>query len=273
VLSLQSFVVASRKIVPRGWSPVLQLLSRRLAGLQNYPVTVDGEFELRLDLRERMCHEYFYSSRCNEPTTVEIMRKALRHGDVFIDVGANIGFFSRVASEFVGLSGSVLAVEPAPAAHRILEANTRLLKNVSRYRCALGAEQGQRDFFVRNEGDLSSFERSLDSSEVRVAVRTLDDIAPRNVRFIKIDVEGFEIDVLRGSARVLTDCRPFVYFEHLKKHVHISSMAFADFQRFFNSFGYECRWTTESPAEGLLSSSAGKYILASPRETGFNIFE
>ncbi len=131
----------------------------------------------------------------------------------FIDVGANIGYFTCLLSKLAGPAGKVLAVEPEPQNLALLEKNvkTNNAANVVIFPCALGASEGSAMLGLykpSNRGRHSLLDASA-KTQIQVPVRTLDDLAResgQNVKswsLVKIDVEGYEPFVLKGAQETL----------------------------------------------------------------------
>jgi FkbM family methyltransferase len=142
----------------------------------------------------------------------------LRAGMTVLDVGAHHGLYSLLASRRVGRSGTVYAFEPSARERRVLRMHLILNRcsNVTVEKCALGSENGAKEFFVvqGNQTGCNSLRPPVVSSataEVWVDVTRLDDwIAQKKigrVDFIKLDVEGGELAVLEGAVKLL-GCRP-----------------------------------------------------------------
>lgn len=150
----------------------------------------------------------------------EEILSSLRPGDFFIDVGANTGYFSLLASLCIGIQGKVFAFEPSPRAVSMFEMNMRanasLASRVVLSSVALGSREDVIQLTLGPDGNLGksslhTVAAGTSSNSVAVSVspgdRILDfDIAPR-VRLVKIDVEGGEFDVLLGMADFLK-CLP-----------------------------------------------------------------
>ncbi|MFU3618139.1 FkbM family methyltransferase [Pseudomonas paraeruginosa] len=154
-----------------------------------------------------------------EPDTVDILRAFCDPGSTLIDIGANIGLTSLAMSGLCG-EGLVVAVEPVPATFRLLERNLSLLlhANVKMVNKALGDKDGSVAMYVNESNLATAFVVSEESSgNLDIPLSTLDalvtDCGLASVDFIKIDVEGHELDVLRGARNTLEKFRPNVLLE------------------------------------------------------------
>jgi FkbM family methyltransferase len=131
-----------------------------------------------------------------------IWRNILEPGDLFIDVGANVGSYAIWAAE----SGAeVIALEPADDTFALLQENVALngypIKTI---RAAAGAAPGTGRFTSGRD----CVNRMDSNGTAEISVLTIDSIiGNRTVAGMKVDVEGFEIDVLRGCERALSEHR------------------------------------------------------------------
>jgi FkbM family methyltransferase len=171
----------------------------------------------------------------------EMLANTLRLGDVFIDAGANIGALSLAASSIVGEKGHVYAIEAHPRTVRYLRGNVKLNQaaNVSVIHAALGDHDGTALFSNRRSDDQNSVSSS--SSGIEVPLRTLDSIVPdSNIRLLKIDVEGFELFVLRGAVRLLrrTD---MVFFESSESQFKKFHYTTSDVLAYLASCGFDTK--------------------------------
>lgn len=155
------------------------------------------------------------------------VRAYLRAGDVFMDVGANLGLFTVLAADAVGPAGRVHAFEPNPERLRSLQRNVAIngLTNVLCSGVALSDHQGTAEFNVVLEGwdaysSLGRTEPGIRSRSIRVETDTLDDVCdkggipPGRLRLVKVDVEGWEEFVLRGAHQTLSGpAAPVVIYE------------------------------------------------------------
>jgi FkbM family methyltransferase len=145
------------------------------------------------------------------PAEYAAFRSAVKPGMTALDVGANVGAYSLLLGQWVGPSGAVYAFEPAPSArggllrHIELNALGRVVRAVP---AAVGATPSKAPFVLEStagEGRLATA-GDRDAATVDVAVTTIDDFCAREKLtpdFIKIDVEGAELDVLRGARQTI----------------------------------------------------------------------
>jgi FkbM family methyltransferase len=130
----------------------------------------------------------------------------LRPGDLFVDVGANVGSYTTLASVVCG--AHTIAVEPDPDTMRSLQANVKVNHagdRVELVEAALGACGGSVRFTVGRD-TVNHVTTNADPKARDVVVRRLDDVlAGRKPRLIKMDVEGYEAQVLAGAVDVLAD--------------------------------------------------------------------
>jgi FkbM family methyltransferase len=159
------------------------------------------------------------------------LRSTLRPGDIFVDIGANIGYFSIIASELVGAGGKIYAFEPNQDAFALLKKSIKMnqITNIECMPFAAGAKSGVVQFnHTRNISRSfldattpSQRENSQDKQAVRakyaVQVVRLDDYIKieesKRVRMVKIDAEGFDYYVLQGAVRLLSGRKPDVIIE------------------------------------------------------------
>ena len=170
---------------------------------------------LRLaDWLYRHCYPLYYPlysvwKAVSERRERALMREMISPGMIVTDIGANIGIYTRMFSALTGATGHVHAFEPAPANFEKLEATVSGLSNVSLQHAAVGAASGTTRLYVSSE--LNVDHRTFDSGDGRVSIDVplvkLDDyFSPgQRVDFIKIDVQGYELSVLQGAARVLRE--------------------------------------------------------------------
>ncbi len=145
-------------------------------------------------------------------------------GNVCLDLGANLGYYARPLAERVGPGGRVYAVEPVPVFGRVLRRNLRGLRNVEVLPYALGEENGtvtMGNDSVRTQGYLGTGQNFVGKGAERAALRFEvqmrrgSELFARLERldFIKCDVEGYELPILRDLRPLIERFRPTVLIE------------------------------------------------------------
>lgn len=181
--------------------------------------------------------------------------RLLRPGDAAFDVGSHLGYFGILMGSVVGPTGSVICFEPDPTLHAALQENvTRnrdlISADVTVTRLAVGPARGRASF---ETGGHSTRGRLSDVGDVEVEMITLDDAVERfgAPRFVKVDVEGGELDVLRGG-RALVESRVASF------GIEIHGKDLGDScRRVLEAAGYDCRFLNEAGrAETFLLADA-----------------
>lgn len=152
-----------------------------------------------------------------EPEMRHTLERFVRPGSVFLDVGANEGFFSVLASRLVGPRGRVIAVEPQQRLAPVIRANLELnsCANVSVFSCAISDRRGEAELHLSpdtNTGSTALYQSTrYRLPRVTVPVTTLEDLVERSelpsIDFAKMDIEGFEYEAILGSPRLFESGR------------------------------------------------------------------
>lgn len=167
---------------------------------------------IQADLRDWGGRWHYYAGRYYDQVVPWVIRRYLREGDWFIDVGANLGMHTLRAAKTVGRSGRVVSLEPSPFARDRLEWHVwrNGLDQVVVVPAAVGRSKGKA--LLRHEeahlGTGTLRARGVDDRFTRsteVCVGTLDHLLPQPTAekrvLVKIDVEGFEADVVHGASQ------------------------------------------------------------------------
>lgn len=167
---------------------------------------------------------FYYYGFC-EANLTNFLIRFLKEEDVFIDVGAHIGFYSMLSSEIIGDKGKVYSFEPTPRTFNILKENCNNLKNVNLFNLALSNKNGPIRFFdygpgygAYNSGHTEGA-ALLDKKGEKIEVQTIimDDFLQKNninPTIIKLDAEGLEYKILQGMTKTFSlDKRPLITLE------------------------------------------------------------
>jgi FkbM family methyltransferase len=173
-----------------------------------------------------------------------VLAAALREDASYVDVGTNRGQVLREAVR-IAPAGRHLAFEPVPELAEIVE---REFPAVECRRLALGARAGEAEFcHFRALDGFSGLRRSPEISDargdpefLRVSVSTLDaELAGLEPRVVKIDVEGAELDVLRGARELLANARPTLLLEHVASAAAVYGASSEELWDLLGEHGYE----------------------------------
>jgi FkbM family methyltransferase len=183
----------------------------------------------------------------HQPYLAALLRRILSPGMTFVDVGANIGYFSLLGAQIVGEVGRVLAIEPGERNCRLIHRSVvrNQLRNVHLHPYAISDQQGALTYLAQgSNGTIADLDATTDvpPGGRLVSTTTLDNLLAGldRVDVIKLDVEGAEARVLRGAARTFQQHRPVVVSEVspllLEK---ISGMSAQSYLACFLDLGYE----------------------------------
>jgi FkbM family methyltransferase len=207
-------------------------------------------------------------------------------GNVCVDVGAAAGLYTLALSRLVGPAGAVHSIEPLTFAHpvwsRVL--GTGSSANVRRHALALGREPGSgmmsvpsgrflrvtgRSFLDCQTSGLGSNAEFARHSQVEVEVETLDGLCRRTgmerLDFIKIDVEGAELQILQGGADAIAGFRPTLLVEIEARHTDRYQYAPDDIVSWLGQRGYTMHvWQRSWSEAERVCSDARNYLFRPP---------
>jgi len=189
------------------WTTVVRYLSwnlgRRFLGDVEYLMPLANHAQLAISNNENYA-TLVYTQRLWDFQEMSFLLHFLRSDDLFVDIGANVGGYVVLASTIAGAES--LAIEPIPATFQKLTRNVRLNGIETRVNCrntGLGAEPGELRF-TRALGGLNHVALAHEPDTISVPVETLDTLlAGRAPAMIKMDVEGYETNVLRGAGQTI----------------------------------------------------------------------
>ena len=142
-----------------------------------------------------------------EPSVTKEVCRILRDGQTFVDVGANIGWYTLLGASIVGEKGKVLAIEPEPENFKLLASSIcfNQFANVSAVEACVSDNSNMETLYLHAAVSHSTLSKSTRSIEVPAS--TLDELATEyaleNIDLLKIDVEGAEAKVLNGALKLI----------------------------------------------------------------------
>ena len=186
-----------------------------------------------------------------ESYETSVLAGILKEGDVVVDAGANIGYYTFIFSKIVGVTGKVFAFEPNPESFKILEKNIKKnhLENVFLFNMALGDYNGAAKLYLNdyNKGDNRLYSSDGKQSCVTIGCTTLDTAIPTNERvdFIKMDTQGSEVLILKGAIRILGNSRPKMALEYWPLGLKRAGTSAREFFELLDSYKYEYKMIDE----------------------------
>jgi len=234
----------------------------------------DG-FRMDLDLDLPGISKPLYGYGKREEVFMSILDDEVKGDMACIDLGANIGYTTLCMLKNLGEGGCVYAIEPDPRNFALLERNIN--KNNIGDKCemvpaAVSNETGEKDFWLSSSSNISSVQKTKSSTEqIKMNFYTLPDFLKgrRFPNFIKMDVEGHEVQILNGAldyfknnegdTRILMEVHPSFYNE--------TDMNFAASLRRYFDIGFKTKYVISTPvAIPRLFKEAG-YTPISTKET------
>jgi FkbM family methyltransferase len=184
-----------------------------------------------------------------EPNLTRFLERRLKSGDVFVDIGANIGYFTLQASRLVGDTGKVIAFEASPKVYAYLLENLRrnVADNVDARNLAVSDRKGMVKVFLghdTNIGETSTLAVDGFAYECEIQTESLGTLVAadllKKVRIIKVDVEGAEWDVVQGMLGLLAaaDERVEIVIEIIPRRLRTMNRDSQDIVDIFSEFGF-----------------------------------
>lgn len=201
---------------------------------------------------EQKLRNFYYENKISkvkesEEPDLSIVSRLVKNGDTCLDIGANFGLYTRFLSQYVGDSGKIHAFEPIEKTFQSLSNNVRKLKlkNTEVHNIALSDKNGEASMIIPEyeDGGENTYEARIidghaDKAET-VSCQRLDDFIGSNISpaFIKIDVEGHEISVLKGGKNCIEKNRPILLIE-INGGIHKSNENAIEIVSFLSDFEY-----------------------------------
>jgi len=195
----------------------------------------------RSDWAQRMT---YFLGRYYELGVARVLELILRPGDRFVDIGANIGMITLHARSLVGSAGRIDCFEPNPDCVDSLRRNLALndIQNVVIHQCALAEIAGSMTLSLMSGHSGTATLADVGGKAIRkivVDVRVGDEVIKEVPRLMKIDVEGFELQVLKGLRSTLSVHRPFVITELIERQLALAGTTVREMADYLSSLDYK----------------------------------
>ncbi|MCA6099030.1 MULTISPECIES: FkbM family methyltransferase [Bradyrhizobium] len=241
---------------------------RSLLGRSDRQIAVRNGINYDLDLAQGIDFA-IYLGNIYERQTRATLRELVKPGSLVLDIGANVGAHTLHLARLVGPEGRVLAFEPTDFAfrklNRNLELNPELQKRVIPLHCFLTGKDAEpvpsaiySSWPLTNESGLHAKHLGREMRTEAAQARRLDDVLAQfpdlRVQLVKLDVDGYECDVLRGASKLMKDVKPIFVMELAPYVLEERGTSLEELFSYFIPNGY--RFFDEKHGNALPSSAA-----------------
>jgi FkbM family methyltransferase len=246
----------------------------------NYPITSAAELKFFVDGSDtRSIGVSVLAEGRYEPVLQEALLAVSRECSLFADIGANVGFYS-VAVRATNTSCGVIAFECNPGVRELFAENVKLngLDNISIRPEALSDKAGEATFYVpaftgSGGGSLQDLHpEEGESQKFQVSTMPLDSLNLKRIDLMKIDVEGAELSVIRGGIDSISESRPTIFIELLRKWMSPFGSSPQDVSELLTKLGYLIFEITKEKLRevGIVSdeTSATNFVFVHESRTG-----
>jgi FkbM family methyltransferase len=189
--------------------------------------------------------------RKHEPLATQLLKQFLKPGMTVVDIGGNLGYYALLEAQMVGNSGRVIAIEPVTTNFAQLSQNVAAngYRNTILHNVAIGASNGTAAMYIGKKSNWHSLHPvPWETREITVRVSTLDALLAqhnlRSVDLIRMDLEGFEIEVIHGMAETFENYSPRLLVE---LHPHVTGVAaMLRYLGQLKALGYNLDWVLDN---------------------------
>jgi len=192
-------------------------------------VEINNRYKMYLNFDDKGICPDLMMNKTREVFSTAHFQKIITEDMTIIDIGANIGYYALLESQLAS-KGHVFAIEPVSGNYNLLIKNIALnnCNNISTYNLAIGNIDGYLDMYIYDKCNWSSFTKIPGENitdTIQVPIVTLDNFIesylPHNPHFIRMDVEGFEYEIVMGSQKTLRMAAPLILC--IEMHPHLMS--------------------------------------------------
>lgn len=213
----------------------------------------------------------------HERNSTAYVKRIIKPGMRILEIGANIGYYAMIEARLAGENGHLYAFEPSPFNFDLLKRNLALnnFKNYDIYLSAVGGERGRAKFYVDSRSNLSGFIKRAGveyADAIDVEIVTLDDfLKDKKIDFIRMDVEGYEREILKGAENAFRNgiLPEYFFIEIHSELLHKKNSSAAEIISFLNGFGYEVAKSFYRGGSKMVADSTEELLSHPYREKGY----
>lgn len=193
-------------------------------------------------------YNFIYSrfKRKNDFHEINILKEVVKPGYFVLDIGGNIGFYAKTLSQMVGVNGQVYSFEPDVTNFKHLQKNTRALKNIRLFNCAVSDKHETLKIYTSKLLNVDHRTYPVHNYDTvnEISAVSIDQLISENsiakADFIKIDIQGYELAAFKGMQNLLQSTPHLKivaeYWPHGFKRAGTSAI---EFFQFFDNLGYQ----------------------------------
>jgi FkbM family methyltransferase len=213
----------------------------------------------------------------NDASEIEILKKYIKPGSSVLDIGANIGFYSKILSQLAGSTGKIYCFEPDKLNFKYLQKNTAHLKNIELFNSAVSDKKDVIKIYKskmlnvdHRTYPVNNYESVEEIDAISIDDLVAEKIIPK-VDFIKIDIQGYELSAFKGMLTLLRSNKDLKIVAEFWPHGFLKAGTTAvDFYHFFTGLGFKFSIIEKDTLEPLKEA----YIVENndrPYEFFFNV--
>ncbi len=231
----------------KGLKYFLKMSDRLGIADRTYTKKLPDKFYMQLNPTEHIQQQLFWYGYY-EKSLGDVLKNIIKPGDVFLDIGANIGYFSLLIANNVP-TAKVISFEPVREIFESLKGNIAInnIKNVTAFNAAIGELKEEKELFISGLDNLgmSSFQQpeNFSGKKETVQVLTIDEWFERaglaKIDVVKLDVEGSELPALKGMKEILQNFKPIVIVEINPETLSMFGLAPDDIYNYLSKFNFD----------------------------------
>ena len=207
---------------------------------------------------------------------IELLQKYLKPGDSVLDIGANIGFYALIISQLVGKKGKVFCFEPDVKNFNHLQKATKKINNIFVNQLAVSSKTGIIKIYTSKSlnVDHRTYKPDVYDKEFDIRAVSIDDFLPKDTKvdFIKMDIQGFEMQALKGMINTLhLNPKLKMISEFWPYGLKKAGSSLSEYFIYLKDLGFDVQLLKENSLENL-SLEHVKQLEPLSEEHYFNIF-
>ncbi len=180
----------------------------------------------------------------SDRSEIDLIKRTVKPGNVVLDIGGNIGFYTKILSNLVGPNGLVYTFEPDAINFQRLKQNTITLKNVQLINKAVSYHNAGVILYKSNTLNVDHRTYAHDDTDFHEDIESIsiDELFKnQSIDFIKMDIQGYEMQALRGMINTLRKNMPVFIMEYWPHGLKSAGESPIEMVAFLESLGYEIK--------------------------------